>query len=306
MIECSTLSYPPIRRIGAEIYDHYLLKELQGSGEEVRVFACNDKGTNREYDHVKVYTKLPQDTPDAIICHADNIIHSKIGDRRLKPSVCIVHNNATSTIDSARSWKGELLISNSENTLKLIGKHRAKEAIVLTPRIEVKKGNLKKYERKTFLLVGHGIEKGFMHFINLAMNFPEYDFMCVKGGYGSVIPHPRISNLKVIDHTTELHKIIQKVEATLVLSSTESWSMVAGESIALGTPVVYFEHLRGVEENVGDGGVSIRELSEFSDIILRRLPTKKQCLDQAKLNKIKHDQQMNITVKKIKEIVKNY
>lgn len=305
MIECSTLSYPPIRRIGAELYDHFLLKELQESGEAVRVFACNDNGVDRIYEEIQVNTKLPQDTPDVTICHADNIIHSKLGDRRLKPSVCIVHNNATSTIDSARSWNGELLIANSENTLKLIGKHRAKEAIVLTPRIEVKKGNLKKYERKTFLLVGHGIEKGFMHFINLAMNFPEYDFLCVKGGYGSVMPHPHINNLKVIDHTTELHKIMQKVEATLVLSSTESWSMVAGESIALGTPVIYFENLRGVEENVGEGGVPISDLATFSDIILRRLPTKKQCLDHAKLNKIKHDQQMKITVHKIKELAKN-
>lgn len=304
MIECSTLSYPPIRRIGAELYDHFLLKELQESGEEVRVFACHDKSGDREYEDIQVHTQLPQDTPDITICHADNIIYSKLGGRRSKPSVCIVHNNAKSTLSSARSWNGELLIANSENTLKLIGSHKAKEVIVLTPRIEVKKGNLKKYDRKTFILVGHGIEKGFMHLVTLAMNFPQYDFICVKGGYGSVIPHPNINNLKMIEHTHELHRIMQKVEATLVLSSTESWSMVAGESIALGTPVVYLEHLQGVRENVGIGGVSISELSTFSDIIERRLPSKKDCITQAKLNKLAHEEQMNITVQKIKELVK--
>ena len=104
------------------------------------------------------------------------------------------------------------------------------------------------------------------YLIDIANKLPEYHFVLVTAKEQQI---DKLDNMEVIYHPSKerLRELYQSSKCTLLLSKRETFSMVALESIASGTPVIGFKN-GGTESWLGeDGFVEYGDISSLIESI---------------------------------------
>lgn len=286
-IQLFCLDFPPRRFIGAEIYDFHLLKFLQEQGHEVSVVATNTEAS-WEYGGIQV-NGLPA-KPDIILTHLDNssaaFMMAKVSKAKI---VGIAHNTGETVKQAAKHGKYDALIFNNHSMAIEFGSRKTEKLAILIPPVPEPKKRIKKV-RENITAVNMAIPKGGVVFASLAETLPAENFKAVLGGWGRQVKVD-YSNLEYLEHGSDaVDNLLKDAKLFIVASESESWGMAASEAIAAGVPVIYYEHLKGVAENAGIAGIAVNagRFMNLVEAIKGDLPSKEDCLEQARINKAKH------------------
>lgn len=295
-IEFYTQSFPPMRFIGAELYDLAIVKKLKSEGHTVSVRATNiDK--QWEHDGIKVNHE-PEENPDIVFTHLDltakAYLRAKMTGAKL---FAIGHNTEDGTISAGQFGKYDGIIFNSESMKKEFGKTASENIVVFPP--APKPGTRGKKIKQDIISVNQAAAKGGVIFANVANELPNEKFVGVLGGWGKQYI-TELPNLRYIEQSSKsVTQALSGAKAFIVASTKESWGMAASEAIAAGVPVIYFEHLTGVAENVEDAGVAVKAgaFMELVRAVTGELPSRAKCIEQAKKNKARHEESLDNLMK---------
>lgn len=295
--------YPPLRRIGSEMYDHDLHRYLIKQGHSIEVIAVHST-ESWEYQGVKVNpTRLTE--PDIILTHADYRQKAHYH-RRLKgwmnvPIIGILHNDQTQAISPAKLFQWDGLIANSEHLKGLIV-NVCPQTVLIPP---TPKPSTKIPAGKGILHIGLTQEKGAPLFYELAEALPDHDFTGVIGGWGTPIIKEE-PNIKILPHQKTLVPLFKTHHILILPSLFESWAMVASEAMAYGLTVITYDDLPGVAENVGKAGILVPrndQVEPWVDAITKHRKRTAVNLRQAQSNYTLHKQQLKETEKFLIKIV---
>ncbi|MCR6649728.1 MAG: glycosyltransferase [Cellulomonas sp.] len=243
-----SLSYPPARRIGAELALHHLLAHLASRGHDVQVVTQMLTG-RRMVDGVKVSSvgaRRPHG--DVVIVNAGLGKKARLWWPRT-PMVVWAHNNQLPTILDARAGKPDLLLSNTTHMSDVYRSVIGLPSLVLHPHTPPSVPCL---TGDAVTLVNCTPDKGSAVFWDLAEQNPHVPFVAVRGGYGPQDIRD-LPNVDVVDHG-DLDAVWARTRVLLLPSRHESYSMTAAEAITRGIPVVAAD-LPGVREACGYGAV---------------------------------------------------
>jgi glycosyltransferase involved in cell wall biosynthesis len=96
--------------------------------------------------------------------------------------------------------------------------------------------------------------KGVDMFYALAQLMPEYNFLGVKGSYGTQIDPPRgLKNVTIVENQRDIRKVYAETRILLMPSSYESYGRCAVEAAVSGIPTIAHPTL-GLREALGDAG----------------------------------------------------
>lgn len=242
---------------GGEAYMHNLCKRLRQLGHEIKIMVHADDPY--EYDGFQCmpmgYIQQIFVLNNDLFTWADIVFTQLIGcnfsynkcRQHNKPMIFFAHNfgNHYFLTDKTKV----VYNSNYMQSLRLF-EH---ESTVLQPLIDYRDYIPSPTEKRRYIaLINVNENKGINQFIELADMLPQYEFLGIKGNYGSQIT-PDKSNIRwrengVIDWS--------EIKILLVPSETESWSQVATEAICNGIPVICSD-LLGIRENLSCAGIYI-------------------------------------------------
>lgn len=241
------ISYPPHRRIGAELALHELLKHLKGRGHEVSV-VTTEKTPPGTVDGVKVTTKQHTD-PDVVIAQGGLGVLA----RRWFPNATHwvwAHNNQVPALLDVRAAaaKGTRVIANTHHMAEVFRSVLSVDSLVLHPPV----WPAGPVSGDHVTLVNLTPAKGSHVFYDLAAANPDVPFLGVKGGYGTQDVRD-LPNVTIVDHG-DMGPVWAKTRVLLLPSVHESYSMTAVEAARRGIPTVASD-LPGVREALGAGAV---------------------------------------------------
>lgn len=294
------LSYPPLRRIGAELYDHELHKALQEAGHTVHVFT-REQGLKDSWEFEGVLVNPERlEEYDLILTHIDcrqSAWHFfRTGNGKPTPIVGILHNLSPSTIMSESLYKWDGIIYNSDYAKSLGKAQTANKTVLIPPAPAVGRTSLSKGTAIT--VVNLNVAKGGKEFWKIAKANPNQEFIAVKGGWGfQIVPDVIPANVTVLEHQPNLDKVWEKTKAHLLLAmDIESWNMTASEAMRKGIPTLTFETLGGVLENLGPTSITVSNPGQVSDILPTLSAPSKAVQSQARKNHTRFVAQLDNTV----------
>lgn len=248
-ITALALSYPPHRRIGAELALHGLLTHLKTQGHTVEALTTSPL-PRTTVDGIPVRpARTPRPVADLIITNAGLASQA----RQWWPSTPLAiyaHNSQLPTLLDVRTGcrRGNtMLITNTRHMRDVYVDVLGIDSTVLHPttaRAEPVTGG------DGILLVNPIPDKGSATFWGLAVNNPDLSFVTVRGGYGT----PELMDLpntQVLPHQP-LDDVWPQARLLLLPSRHESYAMTAVEAAHRGIPTIATD-LPGVREALGDG-----------------------------------------------------
>lgn len=294
------LNYPPERFIGAELYDHALAKKLQEQGNNVQVIATEE---NKSWDFENIHVN-PATHPkyDLVISHLDlrqkAYFHMrKLGITGTAPLVGIIHNEEDFTLGAGCFYHWGGIIANSNNIAKLRKWNTNNVYTLIPPVPEPQSKNSRKKRIYTAFQANTAQSKGGIQAIaGLANELKDEKFRINKGGWGeqSIITR---TNIDFYPHAPITSDDWNEVKTLILPSPKESWAMLASEAISYGVPVVTYDDLDGVRENLGEAAIYIPRNSSTSEWVkaLRAAEklSKTELKKQAKHNFDTHNEQLN-------------
>lgn len=250
----ASLTYPHVRRVGAEVALHALNQHLLAAGVDVQA-VTTQLVPKTVLDGVHVRTGVhPRPPADVVIVNAGAAGQA----RTWWPAarlVVWVHNAELPTLMDLRAAlaRGNVdVVSNTEVTRTVLLHSMGVDSTVLHPPVPhadaVEGGD-------AITLVNCTRDKGSDVFYALADANPDREFLAVLGGYGDQDVRD-LPNVTVHPHG-DLDDVWAHTQVLLVPSVRESYSMVAVEAATRGIPVLASD-LPGIREAVGDGAVYTR------------------------------------------------
>lgn len=246
-ITALAISYPPHRRIGAEVALHELCKHLAGRGHEVSV-VTTDKTPPGRVDGVVVTGRRTTD-PQVVIAQGGLGVLARRWFPRAR-HVVWAHNNQLPTLLDVRSAaaKGTTVVANTRHMRDVLRSTIGVDALVLHPPVWPAPPT----SGQKITLVNLTPDKGADVFWALAEANPHLGFLGVRGGYGKQIIK-QLPNVEVLEHGP-MDRVWEQTRVLLVPSRHESYSMTAVEAAVRGIPAVASD-LPGVREALGWGAV---------------------------------------------------
>ena len=138
-------------------------------------------------------------------------------------------------------------------------------SLILNPPIDFTKIPIES-SRKYVTMISTTIDKGGLVFIEIAKKMPNVQFL----GIGESSLEHLSSNINHISYTNNISEIYAQSDIILMPSLSESWGMVAGESIASGIPVIANPTI-GLEENLDYAGLFVKnnDIDEWVNVIYK-------------------------------------
>lgn len=250
--------YPTMQNAGAEWMLHEMMKFLKEKGHKVQVLVHADIAS---YDIDGVSVSKDRDVKKAVL-QADLVIsHLKQAGRSLnlcefykKPYVQVIHNcNYYDILNVKHKPKGAdrfvYAIYNSEYTKKEM--NYKCPSIIVHPFVDPKRYKTKKGKKIT--LINLFERKGGKFFNDLIKLLPDYEFLGVKGGYGTQ-EMSDLPNVTYLDNTPDAKKIYSQTRILLMPSIYESYGRTGIEAFCSGIPVIAAP-TPGLKESLGDAGI---------------------------------------------------
>ena len=258
--------YPPEHNCGAEWMLHYMLKDLQSKGHNVRVLLHDANRykirNNYVFDGIDVFPPN-QNVIDglmrwghAIFTHLDYTrwtIHT--AKLYKKPVFHLIHNSHPypEIIDAE---KKQHIIYNSE-WLKELLNYKFSNFIV-TPPVDYNHYDLGNEPEKSeyITLINLNENKGGKIFADIARAMPHKSFLGVLGSYDEQITQT-LPNVTYVPNSPNIKQWYAKTRILLMPSKYESWGRTATEAMCSGIPVICSD-TPGLRENCEKGGIFIK------------------------------------------------
>lgn len=298
-------NYPPIVLAGAELAAHRINKYLRSIGYSVRVYILSNESYPSEFEGIQIFPLNQFDCytmniePDTILMSqlwATRSAHS-IFDRNPSCKYIEFIHYVDNTVISPYPWTTREFTSifNSNDTKEralTIGNWlRSKPSFVLTPYIDPPKTtpsirtNVNNY--KWITLVNFNKDKGADIFNQLAAKDATRCYVGIKGSHGA--QEKPVSQVILLNPSLDMEHIWDNTRILVVLSTYETWSMVASEAMMRGIPVVAANHIQALKENCEDAALYVNRtntdecISAFKTIEANYEAFSKKSLEQSKL-----------------------
>ena len=244
VVVAHTVSYPPHRRIGADLATHALLDHLARSGwRSIAVPHAVSSGDLRpEWGAVEVQPWAQARTvrPDLVLAHLPVAVRAREhADHFGAPLVVSVHGGPPGwTCARASAVEPDLLIANSQTMAASLGR-TGLPVHVLHPSVwppgddETGAG-----PTGAVGLVNAAPEKGGALLRELAELMPLQRFAVIEGGHGEQVDYSGLGNVTVLPHGTPMWRLWRLVGVLVMPSADESWGMAAVEAMQRGIPVI--------------------------------------------------------------------
>ncbi len=236
-----------VNRAGGEIYLKHLLEALAKGNDVTACFTMS--GENEVVNDVKLLRTtdiIPADVHITQFANAPRVI--KYAHANETPVVLIAHNDKNETLEHAKTLLPcDLLICNTEWIANKIVT-RAKK-IVLRPIVK----NFERNQTDDYItIVNPALAKGSNVFYNMALRYPERKFLAVQGGYWQEQQQLlNFANVNIQPQTDDMQSVYDKTSIVLMMSTYESFGMVAREAALQGIPVIA-TRTEGLIENLGE------------------------------------------------------
>lgn len=265
-IVASVHLYPPDHNCGAEWMLHYMLKDLQNKGHNVRVLLHDANRykirNNYVFDGIDVFPPNANVIDgimrwsDAVFTHLDYTrwtIHT--AKLYKKPVFHLIHNSHPypEIIDAE---KNQHIIYNSE-WLKDLLNYKFSNFIV-TPPVDYNHYDLGNEPEKSeyITLINLNENKGGKIFLEIAKAMPHKSFLGVLGSYDEQITQT-LPNVTYVPNSPNIKQWYDKTRILLMPSKYESWGRTATEAMCSGIPVICTD-TPGLRENCEKGGIFIK------------------------------------------------
>ena len=244
-IVAHTLSYPPARRIGAELATHALLAHLADQGWRAVVIPGQHPNVHPYVtDDVLVAPSLLASGVQADVVLAHVPLHGasrRMADRSGAPLVMTAHGGPPGWIaQQARGADPNLLIVNSA-TMHLSAQRTGLPLLTVRPPVWPEDHSIgHDPDGACVTIVNARADKGGGIVAELARRMPNTPFLVVEGGHGDTAPalHSR-SNVTIVPHASvSMRWVWEHTRVLLMPSLEESWGMVAVEAMHSGIPVI--------------------------------------------------------------------
>ena len=265
-IVASVHLYPPEHNCGAEWMLHFMLKDLQSKGHNVRVLLHDANKykvrNNYVFDGIDVFPPNPNvieglfNWGHAIFTHLDYTrwtIHTAKLFR--KPVFHLIHNSHPypEIIDAE---KNQHIIYNSE-WLKELLNYKFSNFIV-TPPVDYNYYDVGNEPEKSeyITLINLNENKGGKIFAEIARAMPHKSFLGVLGSYDEQITQT-LPNVRYVPNSPNIKQWYAQTRILLMPSKYESWGRTATEAMCSGIPVICSD-TPGLKENCEKGGIFIK------------------------------------------------
>lgn len=265
-IVASVHLYPPNHNCGAEWMLHFMLKDLQSKGHNVRVLLHDANKykvrNNYVFDGIDVFPPNANVIDgimrwsDAVFTHLDYTrwtIH--IAKLYKKPVFHLIHNSHPypEIIDAE---KNQHIIYNSE-WLKELLNYKFSNFIV-TPPVDYNYYDVGNEPEKSeyITLINLNENKGGKIFAEIARAMPHKSFLGVLGSYDEQITQT-LPNVTYVPNSPDIKQWYAQTRILLMPSKYESWGRTATEAMCSGIPVICSD-TPGLRENCEKGGIFIK------------------------------------------------
>jgi hypothetical protein len=266
-------NYPPVVLAGAEFASHRINKWLLTQGFTVTVYIQSNESYPSEFEGVQIKHMNPFDCytmnlePGTILASqlwATRSAHP-IFDRNQHCKYIEFVHYVDNTVISPYPWTNRdfTLVFNSKDTQQrslAIGSWlTSKPSYLLPPLIDPpkiqppKRANYINYPWIT--LVNFNKDKGADIFNQLAVKDSSRKYIGIKGSHGT--QETPVLQVELMTPTLDMEHIWNNTRILVVLSTYETWSMVASEAMLRGIPVVAANHIPALKENCSDAAVYV-------------------------------------------------
>jgi hypothetical protein len=284
-IVCVLDHYPPVVLAGAEIAVHNFNRALLATGTcDVTVYICtNSQAYPEEYEGVRIRPMRPMDCYSMTLEPGTVVVSQlwaarvarNLFDRQPPVAACRyiehIHYVDRSVISPYPFTSREFgLVYNSEDTRRRAQEIGAwlcsKQSWVVPPLIAPAQSPLSARKSASdypwVTLVNFSKDKGadmFNRIAAAAPAAPAAEYVAVRGAHGAQeAPHEAV---RLIEPTRDMEAVWAQTRILCVLSTYETWSMVASEAMLRGIPVICADHIPALRENCGDAAVYIDRTS---------------------------------------------
>jgi glycosyltransferase involved in cell wall biosynthesis len=234
--------YQPVHNAGAEWALHGLLTALAARGHEIVVYAPT-LAQEGVFDGITVRTSIPPNaveyaaTFDALLTHLDLTADvRRLADRAHRPLIQYIHNDSQMRFHRSDNLRDGLVIYNTDWIARACPTPGL--SCVVHPPIDADRYRVEE-TGDCITLLNLNDNKGADIFWELARRMPQYQFLGVKGSYGTqIVPKPLPDNATVLANTPDVRGIFARTRLLLMPSAYESWGRAAMEAAASGIPTI--------------------------------------------------------------------
>jgi hypothetical protein len=266
-------NYPPVVLAGAEFAAHRINKWLLSQGFAVTVYIQSNESYPSEFEGVQIKRMNPFDCYTMIL-EPGTILVSQLWATRSARTIfdrnphCkyieFIHY-VDATVITPYPWTQRefTLVYNSKDTRQrslAIGSWlSSKQSFVFPPLNDPPlitpptRTNFSMYPWIT--LVNFNKDKGADIFNQLALIDQTRKYVGIKGSHGA--QEKPVSQIELIDPTFDMEHIWKHTRILVVLSTYETWSLVASEAMLRGIPVVAANHIPALKENCENAAVYV-------------------------------------------------
>lgn len=279
-IVAHTLSYPPFRRIGAELATHGLLTYLAACGwdavvvphsvERPRAAALEWEPIELDGVHIVPPGLGRTVRPDVLLAHAGfYVTASEQADRLGVPLVLSGHGGPPGWLCAEASRaEPSLVIVNSE-TMQTSVARTGLPMVLCRPPVWPQEGDRSPWRSTprgdAVTLINPTPDKGIFVVGELAKRLPDVPFLLVGGGYGAQIGL-NLRNVATMPHGVPMRQVWDATRVLVMPSREESWGMAAAEAMMHGIPVLG-STAPGLAECIGLPGTRFEDVDGWEDAL---------------------------------------
>jgi glycosyltransferase involved in cell wall biosynthesis len=263
--------YPPRHNCGAEYMLHWILKDLQSKGHQIKVLLHQANHykikNNYVFDGIDVFP--PQENVVDSLMRWSHVVFTHLdytrwtigaGQVYKKPVFHLIHNshlypeivnaNANQHIVYNSFWLKDKLNYNWPN-------------FILTPPVDYRIYDLgiDPWKNEYITLINTNENKGGKIFEKIAEAMPNKRFLGVLGSYDEQVK-ANLPNLTYVPNTSNISQYYRQTRILLMPSEYESWGRTATEAMCSGIPVICSE-AEGLKENCGKAGIYIKDRNDI-------------------------------------------
>lgn len=277
--------YPPKHNCGAEYMIHWILKDLQAKGHQIKVLL-------HQANHYKIKNNYVFDGID-VFPPQENVIDSLMR----WSHVVFTHLDYTRwTIGAAQVYKKPVfhLIHNSHLYPEIVNANANQHIVynsfwlkqklnyewpnfILTPPVDYRIYDLgiDPWKNEYITLINTNENKGGKIFEKIAEAMPNKRFLGVLGSYDEQVK-ANLANIKYVPNTSEILQYYRQTRILLMPSEYESWGRTATEAMCSGIPVIC-SMAEGLKENCGNAGIYIKDRNDIKSWVhaINKLDDKK-------------------------------
>lgn len=277
--------YPPRHNCGAEYMIHWILKDLQAKGHQIKVLL-------HQANHYKIKNNYVFDGID-VFPPQENVIDSLMR----WSHVVFTHLDYTRwTIGAAQVYKKPVfhLIHNSHKYPEIVNANANQHIVynsfwlkeklnyewpnfILTPPVDYRIYDLgiDPWKNEYITLINTNENKGGKIFEKIAEAMPNKRFLGVLGSYDKQVKG-NLPNIKYVPNTSEILQYYRQTRILLMPSEYESWGRTATEAMCSGIPVIC-SMAEGLKENCGNAGIYIKDRNDIKSWVnaINKLDDKK-------------------------------